>query len=116
MKIILNEAQFKELLKHALLKEATSGVLNEYDPYNISDIKQFVADLSNMRNKLNHYALNFKGIDQETRQKLKSAADDISSIRKSMFSDAIYPVPDGKLSPFDDDERIFTSSRFDDDD
>ena len=67
-----------------------------------------------MAKGLYRYACDFEGIDQETRQRLISVGKEISSIRQSMFSDS-YPIPNGKLSPFDDDEREFTSSRFDDD-
>ena len=98
---------------HRIVKESVSNILNEHNPYNTNDIKQFVSDLSNIRKELFRYACDFEGIDQETRQRLISVGNEISSIRQSMFSET-YLIPDGKLSPFDDDEREFTSSRFDD--
>lgn len=99
---------------HRIVRESVNKILNENNPYNINDMKQFVSDLSNMAKGLYRYACDFEGIDQETRQRLISVGKEISSIRQSMFSDS-YPIPNGKLSPFDDDEREFTSSRFDDD-
>lgn len=98
---------------HRIVKESVSRILKEDNSYNINDMKQFVSDLSNMRRELFRYACDFEGIDQETRQKLVSVGNEISNIRQSMFSET-YPIPNGKLSPFDDDERRFTSSIFDD--
>ena len=100
---------------HKIVKESVNSILNKRNPYNTNDLKQFVSDLYNMKRELYRYACDFESIDQETRQKLLSVGDQISSIRRSMFSET-FPIPNGKLSPFDDEKEHTSTFIYDDDD